>query len=82
MSTLSGGPIVDPDLAGVLANPSGWYVNVHNAIYPAGAVRGQLSDPVLVSVPEGSMGVSAAAAAWLCLALGASCRRHLKADTD
>lgn len=26
----------------ILANPKGYYVNVHNLAYPAGAVRGQL----------------------------------------
>lgn len=26
----------------ILANPSDYYVNVHNAVYPGGAVRGQL----------------------------------------
>ena len=26
----------------ILADPSGFYVNLHNAAYPAGAVRGQL----------------------------------------
>ena len=26
----------------LIANPEGFYVNVHNAVYPAGAVRGQL----------------------------------------
>lgn len=26
----------------LVSNPEGFYVNVHNAVYPAGAVRGQL----------------------------------------
>ncbi|MBA3402525.1 MAG: CHRD domain-containing protein [Actinobacteria bacterium] len=29
----------------ILKNPAGFYVNVHNMPYPAGAVRGQLSRP-------------------------------------
>ena len=28
--------------AAVIANPAGFYVNIHNAAYPNGAVRGQL----------------------------------------
>jgi hypothetical protein len=35
---------VDPSLArAIVANPSAYYVNVHNATYPTGAARGQLS---------------------------------------
>lgn len=30
--------------AEILANPGGFYANVHNAAYPGGAVRGQLSN--------------------------------------
>ena len=31
------------DLAAILANPAGFYVNVHTADFPAGAIRGQLA---------------------------------------
>lgn len=44
---LSGSGLVDADLANVLANPTGFYVNLHNSPdFPAGAIRGQLSAPV------------------------------------
>ena len=47
-SQLSGTGLADPDLAAVLASPSSYYVNVHNAPYPAGAIRGQLGCPIPV----------------------------------
>lgn len=40
---LSGTGLVDPDLAALLADPRGFYVNIHNAQFPMGAIRGQLS---------------------------------------
>ena len=42
---LIGGPIIDPDVAAVLANPTGYYVNVHTNEFPGGAIRGQVPEP-------------------------------------
>ncbi len=35
----------DAQIDAIRANPSGYYVNVHNADFPAGALRGQLRSP-------------------------------------
>jgi hypothetical protein len=43
---LSGENVIDVDLANVVANPSGFYVNLHNADFPGGALRGQIGNPV------------------------------------
>jgi len=45
-SQLNGTGLVDADLAAVLANPTNYYVNVHNSLFPAGAIRGQLGAPI------------------------------------
>lgn len=37
--------VTDDDAANVVADPAGYYVNLHNAEFPAGAVRGQLIAP-------------------------------------
>lgn len=55
---LNGSNLVDPDVANVLANSTGFYVNIHTADFPLGAIRGQICPipPTPVPVP---------AAAWL-----------------
>ncbi len=46
------GSLVDPDAASITqANAASWYVNVHTAAHPGGAVRGQLMF-VTSAVPE------------------------------
>ena len=49
---LTGGSVTDTDLASVLANPSGFYVNAHNSVRPGGTIRGQMSTAQAVTVPE------------------------------
>ncbi|HWC11548.1 MAG TPA: CHRD domain-containing protein [Acidimicrobiales bacterium] len=37
------GCVTDPDADAIVANPAGYYVNVHNSPYPFGALRAQLA---------------------------------------
>lgn len=68
-SQLSGSGLSDPDLLAVVANPSGFYVNIHTPSFPAGAIRGQLR-----SVPEpGMLGIVGLALGVLVMA-----RRHAR----
>lgn len=48
---LSGTGLGDPDLANVIANPQGFYVNLHNEDFLGGAIRGQLCEPLPNPVP-------------------------------
>jgi hypothetical protein len=41
-------------IASILAHPQRFYVNVHNADYPGGAVRGQLQDELMVGITADS----------------------------
>ena len=38
----SSGCVIDSDADAIVANPSAYYVNVHNQPFPGGALRGQL----------------------------------------
>ena len=50
-SQLAGANLFYDDLANILANPSNFYVNLHNAQHPAGALRGQLGAGVVIPEP-------------------------------
>jgi hypothetical protein len=77
MSMLVGGPIVDPDVANVLLNPTQYYVNIHNSDFPAGAIRGQLPDEP-TRIINGEVPEPIAFTIWTLLGLTAiGCRSRL-----
>jgi hypothetical protein len=61
---LTGSGLFDADLAAVLANPTGYYVNVHTTAFQAGAIRGQLGEPVPEPASIALLLASAAALGW------------------
>ncbi len=56
---LTGSGLQDADLAGVIAQPSGWYVNVHTAEFPGGAIRGQVPEPTTALLLAGGLALLA-----------------------
>lgn len=52
---LTGSGLQDADLVGVLANPTGWYVNVHTTAHQGGAVRGQVPEPTTALLLAGGL---------------------------
>jgi hypothetical protein len=56
---LTGSGLADADLAGVLADPTGWYVNIHTRAFPGGAIRGQIPEPGTVLLLGGGVGLLA-----------------------
>lgn len=56
-NTLVGGWLSDPDVLRVIANPTNFYVNVHNADFPGGAIRGQIPEPASAALLGLALGV-------------------------
>lgn len=57
-ATLSG-TSQDVDLAGVLADPTGWYVNIHTGAFQSGAIRGQIPEPGTALLLSGGLSLLA-----------------------
>jgi hypothetical protein len=53
---LLGGPLVDTDVDAVLMYPTLYYVQLANAAYPAGAIRGQLPEPGTLGMLGSALG--------------------------
>ncbi len=58
-SQLTGSGLQDADLVGVIAQPSGWYVNVHTSAHPGGAIRGQVPEPTTALLLAGGLALLA-----------------------
>ncbi len=59
---LSGTGLVDGDVSAVVANPTGYYVNVHTTVFPGGAIRGQIPEPgTFALLAAGLLGLAASA---------------------
>ncbi len=55
--------LFDSPLDDIVANPTDYYVNLHNSDFPAGALRGQLGNPLIIVDPPSAVPVPAAI--WL-----------------
>ncbi len=67
-------------LQAVIDNPAGYYVNIHNADFPGGAIRGQLAAGVpntALPVADGSTALLGAVLLALALAIGLRAWRPL-----
>jgi hypothetical protein len=58
-SAMLSGSTQDVDLAGVIADPTNWYVNVHTGAFQSGAIRGQIPEPGTALLLSGGLSLLA-----------------------